>query len=99
MNASFSRFSNAEQLESLQKAISFISPSLRLQNFDLKGGANGTLPRVTAVTLRVPEKGNKLVIANLLNIGFRRLRREGKKAQSWDSFSAYQYFIVLKKDL
>ena len=99
MNASFSRFSNAEQLESLQKAISFISPSLRLQDFTLEGGANGTLPRVKAVTLRVPEKGNKLVVANLLNIGFRRLRRESKKAQSWDPFSAYQYFIILKKDL
>ena len=95
----FLKYSNAEQLDSLQIAISFISPELDLRDFTLDSSTAGTLPRVKAVTLHVREKGNKLVIANLQNIGFRKLRREGKKILPCDPFSPYEYVIILKKDL
>ena len=85
----FAQYSNAEQLEALQKAIQFISSSLRLESFTLAPNTPaGVLPRVIAVSLDVPEKGNKLVIANLCDLGFKKMRREGRKINSWDSFSS-----------
>lgn len=96
--SNFSRFLNNAELEALQKAISFISPSLRLEEFILTD-TGGPLPRAKAVTLRLKEKGNKLTIANLQNLGFRRLRKEGRKVRPWDPFTETEFVIVLKKDL
>ena len=95
----FAAYKNSSELESLQMAVSFISPTLMLNNFTLDCSGTDALPRVKAVTLKVPEKGNKLIIANLKNIGFRKIRRESEKINSWDPFSDSHFFIVLKKDL
>lgn len=97
--SNFSKFENAAELESLQQAVSFICHELQLQEFTLDCSDTHALPRVKAVTLRVPEKGNKLVISNLENIGFRKLRKKAEKLSPWDPFSESRYIIVLKKFL
>lgn len=97
--SNFARFENAAELESLQQAISFISPDLKLTDFTLDCSAPTALPRVKAVTLKVPEKGNKLIISNLMNIGFRKLRRESEMLAPWDPFSSSRFIIILKKTL
>lgn len=97
--SNFSRFENSAQLESLQQATSFISPDLKLTAFTLDCSRPTALPRVKAVTLKVPEKGNKLIISNLMNIGFRKLRKEAEMLAPWDPFSSSRFIIVLKKEL
>lgn len=95
--SNFPKYKNAAELDGLQKAISFISPKLKMDSFTLDSSTNGSLPRVKAVTLYVPEKGNKLIISNLMNIGFRKIHRESRKLCPWDPFSSSEFIITLKK--
>lgn len=87
-------YDNQAEIDEVQRLVESVCPGLKISRYSLEAGHKNTVVSVR-VTLEV--KGNKKFIDNLVDIGFKKLRKRKRETMRyWNMYEGYSMLIDLE---